>query len=139
LPFVEIIYETGTSGIACYDTEAEAHAALEAHNTRAVNGEKGGPIGQPAERVKRALLYSKHPNDYNVDNSMSADVALAEVTALITAAAATNEGVIPIDQLAVAVRGLTHPHVAMKETPFDSSFRMQEDKEMKLAFNAGDK
>jgi hypothetical protein len=135
LLFVEIIYETGNSGIACYDTEEEVQNALAAHNSRAELGQPGGPIGQPAERIKRALVYSKHPNDYNPDMSMSADVAESEIAELIKIAADQNEGVVPIDQLAVEVRGLTHPHVPRKTSIFDSSFKMQEDKELRLPFN----
>lgn len=137
MPFVEVIYETGNSGIAFYDTEAEAQSALAAHNQRAVDGVPGGPIGQPAERIKRALVYDKHPNEYNPDDTMSADVAKAEVAALIDAGAASNDGVIPLGQLAVEVRGLSHPHVAGKETPFDSNFKMKENKELKLTFLKG--
>lgn len=140
MPFVEVIYETGNSGVAFYDTEAEMESALAAHNKRAVDGVPGGPIGQPAERIKRALIYDKHPNEYNPEMTLSADVALAEVQSLITAAAASNEGVIPVDLLAVEVRGLTHPQVAGKETPFDSNFKMKEKKEARLSFvEKGDK
>ena len=133
MPFVEVIYETGVSGIAFYDTEEEAVEGLMAHHNRAVNGQPGGPIGAPAERIKRALDYGdKHPNDYNTDDTMSADVALEEVTSLIKACAASNEGVIPLGQLAVEVRGLSHPMVAGKENPFDSNYKMQERGEITL-------
>jgi len=132
MPFVEIIYETGNSGVAFYDTEDEANGAIAAHHKRAIDGVPGGPIGQPAERIKRALVYDKHPNEYNPGDSLSADVALSEVEALIKAAAKSNDGVIPVGELAVQIRRLSDPMVAGKENRFDSNFRMQETGELTL-------
>lgn len=137
MPYVEIIYETGNSGIAYYDTDEEAKSAIEAHHTRAVNGEPGGPIGAPAERVKKALLYEKHPNEYNPTSTVSADVALAEVTSLIKAGSKSNDGIIPLDELAVEVRNLSHPMVAGKENIFDSNYKMEETGELELNLEGG--
>jgi hypothetical protein len=132
LPFVEIIYETGNSGVAYYETEEEAKSAIDAHHKRAIDGTPGGPIGAPAERIKRALVYDKHPNDFNTADTLSADEAKAAINDLIDAGAKSNDGVIPVGELAVQVRRLTDPMKYGKENRFDSNFVMQEQGELDL-------
>ena len=137
MPFYELTFEPGTSSVAFYDSEDEMKAAVAAHHQRALKGEPGGPIGQPAERVVAVRQYDEHPNDYNLADTLSADVAKSEVDALIKAGAASNDGVIPMGQLAVEVRRLTDPMVVAKENAFDSNFKMKEKANLKLDFLEG--
>lgn len=130
MPFYEITYETGRSSVAYYEDDDEAKSAIQAHHTRAVNGEVGGPPGFPAERIKVVRVYKKHPDDYNVDQSMSEDVALKEIGAIAKSISDEN-GVLHIGQLAQNVQGLSHPMVSSKESSFDSNFKMKEDRELK--------
>jgi hypothetical protein len=108
--------------------------AVSEHHRRAIEGEPGGPIGQPAERIKAVREYDEHPNEYNPEGTMSVDVARSEIDALLTAGGKSNKGVIPLDQLAVEVRNLAHPMVAGKENVFDSNFKMKEKRTVKLDF-----
>lgn len=131
MPYCEIIYETGRSSVAYYETDDEAKQAIKAHHERALKGESGGPTGAPAERIKRVLVYPKHPNDYNTDQTMTADVATEEVAALIKAVSDDN-GIVHVGALSQHVQALSHPMVASKETAFDSNFKMKQDREMKV-------
>ena len=137
MPFYELTFEPGTSAVAFYDSEDEMKSAVAAHHQRAVKGEPGGPIGQPAERVVAVRQYEEHPNDYNLADTLSADVAAKEVETLIKSAGASNNGVIPVGQLAVEVRRLTDPMVVAKENTFDSNFKMKEKANLKLDFLEG--
>jgi hypothetical protein len=112
--------------------EEAANAALLEHHRRAVNGEAGGPVGAPAERIKRVLVYKKHPDDFNSEQTMSADVAAKEVAALAKDMADEN-GVLNTQRLAMAVSGLSHPMVESRSS-FDSQFKMKEDSELDLSF-----
>jgi hypothetical protein len=136
MPFYEIAYETGRMSVAEYANDDEAKMALKAHNDRAVSGLAGGPIGQPAERIAAVYVYANHPDSFNEMQAMSADVLQKEVAALIKSLADEN-GVVAIDQLAVEVRGLSHPMKERKE-PFGSMFKLKESKSLKLAFLAGE-
>lgn len=135
--FYEITYETGRCSVAQYDSDDEAKSALAEHHKRATEGTAGGPLGQPAERIKVVRVYKKHPNEFNPEQTMSADVLKSELGALVDAMADDN-GVVNVASLAVEVRALTHP-MAAKETSFDSEFRMAEDKVLKLDFLGSDK
>lgn len=139
MPFYEISYEPGTTSVAFYEDDDEMKRAVGEHDRRARSGQAGGPIGAPAERVAAVREYDVHPNEYNPDGTMSADVAKSEVDALIKAGAASNDGVIPLDQLAVEVRNLAHPMVVARENPFDSIFKMKEKGKKDLAFLEGGK
>jgi hypothetical protein len=133
VPFYEIMFETGRSSVAFYEDDAEAERAIGEHHRRAVNGEAGGPIGAPAERVAKVRVFAKHPNEYNAAQTMSGDVMEKEVSNLIKASVDEN-GVLSVDQLALQVRGLSHPMVIGKENTFDSNYLMKPDREMKLDF-----
>ena len=138
MPFYEITYETGRSSIANYESDDEAKSAIGEQHHRALHGQQAGPIGGPAERVKKIRKYKTHPNEYNPSQGMGADVAKKEVEALIDALA--EDGVISVDQLAMQVRALSHPMVTDKEDTFDSNYLMAEDGELDIAFlEAGDK
>ena len=133
--FYETVYETGRMSVACYENDEEAQRAIGEHNRRAMNGEAGGPLGQPAERIAAVYVYDEHPNEYNADQTVSADVASSEVESLIKATKDKN-GVISLDQLSLAVRGLSHPMVTDGDT-FDSFFKMKEKKKLNLSFLEG--
>ena len=139
MPYYEIMYETGASSVACYEDDAEAERAIGEHNHRAITGEPGGPIGQPAERVAAVYVRDEHPDNYNTEGTMSADVAKSEIDSLIKAGGASNKGVIPLDQLAVEVRNLAHPMVVGKENSFDSNYKMKSDRSLDLKFLEGGK
>lgn len=139
MPYYEIMFETGASAVACYENDEEAERAIAAHHQRAVSGEPGGPIGQPAERVAAVYVRDTHPDDYNSDGTMSADVAKSEIDSLIKAGGASNKGVIPLDQLAVEVRNLAHPMVVGKENAFDSNYKMKADRNLDTKFLEGGK
>jgi len=132
VPFYEIEYETGRMSVANYEDDAQAEAAIGEQNRRALVGEPNGPNGGPAERIKKVYVYSKHPDSYNEGQTMSADVATKEVGDLIESLKDEN-GVVSITQLAEAVGGLSHPFVISKQ-PFESSYKMEHDKELDLAF-----
>lgn len=133
MPFYELTYETGRVSVACYENDAEAKDAIGAHHARALKGEPGGPIGAPAERVAKVRVYDKHPNEFNPDQTMSADVLKSELEALVVAGEDDN-GVVSVDRLAMEVRGLSHPMVNTREAAFDSMFKMKEKKELSLDF-----
>ena len=133
MPFYEVTFETGRSSVAFYENDAEALAANGEQDRRARAGEPGGPLGVPAERVKVIRVYDKHPNEYNPDQTMSADVAQKEVAALIKENADEN-GIVSLPFLALQVSVLSHPMVQSKEDSFDSNFKMKETKELALAF-----
>lgn len=125
MPFYEIVYETGNVSVAEYKDDAEALEGAGAQDKKAREGGQAGPQGGPAERVAKIYKYAEHPDNYNTEQTASADVLQKEVSELIKALADKN-GVVSIDQLTVEVRGLTHPMTA-KESPFDSQFKMKED------------
>ena len=125
MPFYEIAYETGRKSVACYADDAEAYRAIEEQDRRAREGASAGPQGGPAERVAKVYKYSEHPNEYNAAQTASADVVEKEVAGLVKAMKDSN-GVVNIDQLALEVRGLSHPMTA-PEHAHDSQFKMKED------------
>jgi hypothetical protein len=124
MPFYEIVYETGNVSVAEYADDAEALAAAGAQDQRAREGGAAGPQGGPAERVAKLYKYDQHPNEYNPDQTASAEVVEKEISELIKATKDKN-GVVNIDQLALEVRGLSHP-MTSKEHAHDSQFKMKE-------------
>jgi hypothetical protein len=133
--FVETVYETGRMSVGEYADEDEAKSAIKAHHDRAVNGEPGGPVGAPAERIAAVYVYDKHPDDYNPDQTASADVVTSEVAALVKKMKDEN-GVINVDQLAMAVRDISHPmqQGTDREDSFGSFYKMKESKKLNLDF-----
>lgn len=126
------MYETGRMSVGSYADEAELKAALQAHHNRAKTGEPGGPVGAPAERIAAVYIYDKHPNEFNPEQTASADVLSKEVAGLVKALSDDN-GVVAIDRLAVEVRGLSHP-MLNDHKGFDSFFKVKEQKALDLAF-----
>jgi hypothetical protein len=110
MPFYETVYETGRMSVAEYQDDDEAKSAIGEHHRRAVMGEVGGPIGQPAERIVAVFVYGEHPNEYNPDQTMSADVLEKELAALVKKVKDKN-GVVAVDQFVTEVRDLTYPMV----------------------------
>lgn len=135
MPFYETVYETGRMSVACYEDDEEAKRAIGEHHGRAVSGQPGGPLGQPAERIAAVYVYDRHPNEYNPDQTMSGDVAEKEVGALIKKMKDEN-GVVSIDHLTLAVRDLTHP-MTTGRAGFDSFYKAKETKKLDLSFLAG--
>jgi len=133
--FAEIVYETGRMSVGEYDSEDELKSALKAHNDRAKKGEPGGPVGAPAERIANVFLYDSHPDDYNPEQTASAEVVESEIGGLVKKMKDKN-GVVNIDQLAMAVRDLSHP---MKQgtdraDTLDSFYKVKETKKLNLDF-----
>ena len=134
--FYETVFETGRVSVAMYESEAEAKSAIGEQHRRAMNGESAGPLGGPAERIAAVYIYDEHPNNFNVEQTMSADVMEKELSSLVKAMKDDN-GVVAIDQLTLGVRGLSHPMVDTLEKPFDSRFKMKESKKLDLSFLEG--
>lgn len=136
--FAEIVYETGRMSVGEYANEDELKSALKAHYDRAVAGEPGGPVGQPAERIAAVYVYSQHPDDFNQAQTMSTDVLNSELSALVKKSA-NKDGVVAIDQLVLGVRGLSHPMVDedARTKAFDSFYKAKEDKKLNLSFLEG--
>lgn len=132
MPFYEIVYETGRMSVACYETDDEAYRAIGEQHRRAMNGEAAGPIGGPAERVAAVYKYDEHPDEYNADQTMSADVFKKEIEKRIDAVKDKN-GVVAIDQFVFEVRGIAHPMVDDIDTPFASRYRAKEAKQLDLS------
>jgi len=124
MPFYEVVFETGRVSVAEYADDAEALEGCGEHDKRAREGGQSGPQGGPAERIAKLYKYDRHPNDYNAEQTASADVVTKEVAELVKVMKDSN-GVVNIDQLALAVRSLSHP-MADKEHPHDSMFKMEE-------------
>lgn len=129
--FYEIVYETGRMSVASYESDEEAQSAIKAHNDRALTGQPGGPIGQPAERISAVYVYSEHPNEFNPEQTMSADVFEKEVGNLIKERKDKN-GVVSIQDMAGETRGLSHPMT--EPEGFKSRFKMKEDRKLQLTF-----
>jgi len=135
--FAEIVYETGRMSVGEYGSEDEVKSAVKAHNDRAIKGEPGGPVGAPAERVAAVYLYDKHPDDFNQEQTMSADVLNKELENLVKNTQDKN-GVVAVDQLVLGVRGLSHPMTnAQDRSGFDSYYKMKESKKLNLSFLEG--
>lgn len=119
--YAEVIFETGTRTVACYDSEEEMLDAVRAQHDRAVTGKTGGPTGAAAERVKRIEIYDKHPNDLNVEETISTDVAKKELTGIMERL--DQGGSLSLTDLAAGIRELSSPLVVDADT-HESQFRM---------------
>jgi hypothetical protein len=133
VPYYEVTFETGRSSVAFYEDDAQALSANGEQDRRARSGEPGGPLGAPAERVAKIRVYDAHPDDFNVEQTMSAEVATKELAALVKENKDKNN-VVFLPVLAQQVQALSHPMVQTKENTFDSNFKMPEKKELKLNF-----
>jgi len=135
--FLEVVYETGRMSVMEVDSEAEGMEGLRVHHQRAMKGEPGGPLGQPAERIAAVYVYDEHPNNYNEDQTMSADVAEKTVAELIKTTKDKN-GVVSLDNLAQQVRSLSHPMNNESDIEaFGSRYKNKERKSLDLKFLEG--
>ena len=131
--YVELIFEDGSHSVACYESEEEALSAIEANQERAKNGLPAntpapGERQQNAVRVARALMYDKHPGDFNPEQVVSADEAKKAMTDAIKA---LDDDGVSVMELAAQVRELSSP-IAAKEAAHDSQYKMKEKKELKV-------
>jgi hypothetical protein len=134
--FLEVVYETGRMSVMEVDSVEEGMEGLRVHHQKALSGQPGGPLGQPAERVAAVYQYDKHPNNYNDEQTLSAEVATKTISELIKDSA--EDGVISIDQLALSVRGLSHPMNPTEDIQgFASRYKMKESKKLDLKFLEG--
>lgn len=108
MPYYEIITESGTNMVGCYDSDDEMMSAVKAHHERAKKGQVGGPSGHAAERIVRVEKYDNHPGE--VTAGMSADVAKKELATLVDEY--SEGGVVDVEALALAARRLNSPLVA---------------------------
>jgi hypothetical protein len=137
LMFLEVVYETGRMSVMEVDSEEEGMEGLRVHHQKAIKGEPGGPLGQPAERVAAVYVYDEHPDDFNSDQTMSADVLEKELSNLVKTAKDKN-GVVNVDVFTVGVRALTHPMNNSTDVEgFGSRYRMKENKKLDLKFLEG--
>lgn len=127
--YYEIIYENGEVSVANYDSDEDALAAVTEQHDRAKAGGLNGPQGGPASRIVKVLVYSSHPGDYGTEGGMAADEVKSSVTALLK-----GVDVVDVQQLAMNVSALNHPMVT-PETPHDSRFKMQEDRELETGLS----
>lgn len=120
--YYELVFETGTKSVAFYETDEEMFGAVKAHNERALKGEVGGPSGHTAERIHHVEKYEDHPGNWNVDETMSADVAKKELSAAIEEMA--DGGVVSIPELGARIRNLSNPMVEAPG-PQESAFKAE--------------
>jgi hypothetical protein len=118
--------------VAEYADDAEAMSAIGEQHRRAMNGEAAGPIGGPAERIAAVYVYDEHPDNYNADQTMSADVFKKELLARVDAVKDKND-VVSVDQFVFEVRGIAHPMVDEMKKPFDSRYRAKATKELDIS------
>lgn len=146
MPFVEIIYETGNSSIAFYETDGEMQEALAEHHRRAVNGEPGTghsvlrsdlPSNETrigswvAERIKKVLAYDEHPATYGEDQLATADDVKAAVDAAIDEHG--MNGLVGVHAVAAAVRDMSSPLVKDPGV-HETRYKAQETSEVDLKF-----
>lgn len=135
--FLEVVYETGRMSVMEVDSEEEGMEGLRVHHERAKTGQPGGPLGQPAERIAAVYVYDEHPNSYNDDQTLSAEVAEKTIADIIKSTKDKN-GVVNIDQLAQHVRSVTHPmNNATDIEGFGSRYKAKERKTLDIAFLDG--
>jgi hypothetical protein len=131
----EIIWESGEHSLASYDSDEEMISAVKAQHERAKNGEPGGPAGTPASRVAKVLKYDKDPAD--VEDTLSADVAKAELGGMVDEAADEN-GVVNLPDLLFIVDNLRSSMVA--SGPHESNYKAKESKKFEVeAFEGSSK
>jgi hypothetical protein len=131
MPFYEVVFETGRSSVGFAENDEEALEGAKNHDERARTGQQGGPQGGPAERIVKLFKYDKHPDDYNSDQTASADVVGSEITGILDRLKDSN-GVVNIQQVAAEVQGLSHPMVRERENMHDSVYKMESVGELTL-------
>lgn len=124
--FYEVIFENGDSSIMSVENETEALEAIKTQHERATKGERSlasDPNSPPASRIKRVLVYDKHPNEYHPDNVVSTKDASEALKAH------EADGSVDIYKVINSLRGLTDPMVN-NPSPHDTKFHMKETREL---------
>jgi len=124
--FYETIFENGLHTVASYDNDEEALRAIKEHHRRAVSGETGGPAGHPAERIKRVLVYERHPDDYGQTGTVNVN-HLNEAVAVFMEEKALG-GLVSVNEAAAMIRDLSDPVV--DSSPHESNYLMTESREL---------
>lgn len=135
MPYYEIVYETGSVSVACYEDDAEALSAVKAHHDRAKTGVPALTTGatepdRPAERVSKVFKYDSHPVDYGVGQEVSTDSVQKELQQKLKSL--EHDGTVRVPDLASAVRDITSPLVEDRESRLDSMFKMEETGELDM-------
>lgn len=120
MPFYEIIYENGEHSIAENVGDDGALSGIKEQHRRAVSGELGGPAGQPAQRIKRVLVFDMHPASFTP--LVTTDDAAAAVASVATG------DLIDVEVAAQVVRGLRSPVVVSE--PHESNYKMTPNREL---------
>jgi hypothetical protein len=137
LVFLEVVYETGRMSVMEVDSEEEGKEGILAHHMKAIKGEPGGPLGQPAERIAAVYVYDEHPASLGEDQTMSAEVAEKELSDILKKTK-DKDGVVSIDQVIVGLRRAVHPMVEQSDLDgFGSRFKMKENKKLDMSFLEG--
>ena len=124
--FYELIYESGDSSVMTADSDEEALEGIKEAHKRATSGKRSlqsDPNSPPAVRIKRVLVYEKHPNEYLPDQVIKTSEANEAVKAL------AGEGGVSVPMLVEALRGLTDPLIN-NPAPHESKFHMKEKREL---------
>lgn len=127
MPFYEVIFESGAHSVAEYEDDTQATEGLQAHHNRALNGEAGGPAGQPAERLKRVLVYDRHPAEYGSTFTAPPKQITDAVNRVIKSSGDQvdiPEVISTLFQEADSMVTGNHPH--------ESQYKMQEERELEL-------
>jgi len=132
MQYAEVLFETGSKSIMSFEDEDELKGFLSEHHRRAVEGEAGGPTGQPAERVKKVLLYDNHPGDN--DNTM---VNASNISTLVSGM--SKKGELDGYQLMAAIRDEMSPVYPVDQGKHESFYKTSDNGELDLSFLEGDK
>ena len=124
--FYELIFENGDNCVMSVEDQAEALEAIRVQHKRAMNGERAlasDPNSPPASRIKRVLVYNKHPNEFKADQIVDTKEVEEAVKAM------NDEGKTSIPMLVSTLRSLTDP-LSSNPAPHDTHFLMREAKEL---------
>lgn len=127
MPFYEVIYEDGTHGVMCTDSEEEMLDGVSEQHRRATAGEKGGPAQDaPAERVVKVLRYDTHPDDFNVEQIVTGEELKAALKDSLEIH--SEDGAVSLPIVLADLRLLSSPMV--DSAPHDSNYKMAEVEEI---------
>jgi hypothetical protein len=123
----EVIWEDGSHSLANYADDDEMKSAVLAHHGRALKGEQAGPAGGAAGRIVKVFKYDSDPAES--DDTLSKDVAKAELNALIDEAADEN-GVLDLGILPNLVSALRTSQV--NSGPHESNYKAESTAEFSI-------
>ena len=136
--YVEINYEDGSVGVACYEDETEMQDALTAAHARAVEGGRASDnTVAPASRIRSAYVYDEHPDDYSPDQQTTAKEAQAAVDAAFKRAGGEN---LSVHEIAAEIRDISNPFLPVEavEGVYDSKYKMESSEQLKPSFWGGE-